>query len=67
MYCNYDFDVQKLRNNDVEMKEKGKMYADVKRNAAYNDLQVGDKVLLKQNENNKMPTVYHKDPFIITK
>ena len=44
------------------MKEKGKMYADVKRNAVNNDLKIGDKVLLKQNESNKMSTVYRKDP-----
>ena len=66
MYCDYDFDVQKCIDNDAEMKEKRKMYADVKRNAV-NDLQVGDKVLLKQNESNKMSTVFRKDPFIITK
>ena len=38
---------------------------DVKRNAV-NDLKVGDKVLLKQNESIKMSTVYRKHPFIIT-
>ena len=43
------------------------MYADVKRNAVNNDLKVGNKVLLKQNESNKMSTVYRIDPFIITK
>ena len=48
------------------MKEKGKMYIDVKRNAVNKDLKVGDKVLLKQNESNKMSTVYRKNPFIIT-
>ena len=42
------------------MKEKGKMYADVKRNTVNNDLKVGDKVLLKQNESNKFSTVYRK-------
>ena len=66
MYCDYNFDVQKCRDNDAEMKEKGKMYIDVKRNAVNKDLKVGDKVLLKQNESNKMSTVYRKDPFIIT-
>ena len=55
------------RDNDAEMKEKRKMYADVKRNAVKNDLKVGHKVLLKQNESNKMSTVYRKNPFIITK
>ena len=67
MHCDYDFDVQKCRDNDAEMKEKGKMYIDVKRNAVNNDLKVEDKVMLKQNESNKMSTVYRKDPFIITK
>ena len=51
---------------DAEIKEKGKMYADVKRNTVNNDLKVGDKVLLKQNESNKISTVCRKDPFIIT-
>ena len=45
MYCDYDFDVQKCRDDDAEMKEKGKMYIDVKQNAVNNDLKVGDKVL----------------------
>ena len=66
MYYDYDFGVQKCRDNDAKMNEKGKMYIDVKRNAANNDLKVGDKVLFKQNESNKMSTVYRKDPFIIT-
>ena len=43
MYCDYDFDVQKCRDNDAEMKEKGKMCIDVKRNAVKNDLKVGVK------------------------
>ena len=34
MYCDYDFDVQKCINKDVEIKKKGKMYADAARNAA---------------------------------
>ena len=50
---------------DAKMKEKGKKYADVKRNAVNNDLQIGDKVLLKQNESNNMSTVYPKDLFFI--
>ena len=36
MYCDYDFGVQKRRDNDAEMTEKRKMYADVKRNAVNN-------------------------------
>ena len=66
MYCDYDFDVQKCIDNDAEMKEKRKMHADVKCNAVNNDLKVGDKVLLKQNERNKMLIVYRNDLFIIT-
>ena len=62
MYCDYDFNVQKCIDNDADMKVKRKMYADVKRNAVDNDLKVGDKVLLKQNEGNKMSIVYRKDP-----
>ena len=45
----YDFDVQKCRDDDAKMKEKGKMYIDVKRNVVNNDLKVRDKGLLKQN------------------
>ena len=41
------------------------MYADVKRNAVNNDLKVGGKVLLKQNQTNKMSIVYRNDLFII--
>ena len=62
MYCDYDFNVQKCIDNDADIKVKRKMYADVKRNAVDNDLKVGDKVLLKQNEGNKMSIVYRKDP-----
>ena len=54
--------MQKCIDNDAEMKEKGKMYADVKRKAVNNDFKIGDKVLLKQNESKKMSTVYRKDP-----
>ena len=43
-----------VRDRDSEGKEKGKMYADCKRNACENDIQKGDKVLLRQERDNKL-------------
>ena len=47
---------------DAESKEKGKLHGDAKRKAIYNDVHVGDTVLLKQNANDKLITYFSKRP-----
>ena len=41
-----------VRDRDSERKEKGKVYADFKRNACESEIQEGDKVLLRQEKTN---------------
>ena len=52
-----------VRDRESERKEKGKMYADWKRNACENDIQKGDKVLLRQERDNKLSTLFKQLPF----
>ena len=47
-----------VRDRDSERKEKGKVYADCKRNAQESKIQEGDKVLLRQEKENKLSTTY---------
>ena len=47
-----------VRDRDSERKEKGKMYADCKRNACENDIQKDDKVLLRQERDNTLSTPF---------
>ena len=54
-----------VRDRDSERKEKGKMYADCKRNACENDIQKGDKVLLWQERDNKLSTLFKQLPFTV--
>lgn len=54
-----------VRDRDSERKEKGKMYADCKRNACENDIQKGDKVLLRQERDNKLSTPFKQVPFTV--
>lgn len=55
-----DEDVQ---DKDSVAKQKGKDYADTRRNARESDLQQGDQVLLKQNRSNKLDTPFHPEPY----
>ena len=52
-----------VRDRDSERKEKGKVYADCKRNAQENKIQEGDKVLLRQEKENKLSTTYKQSRF----
>ena len=53
-----------VRDCKSERKEKGKMYADCKRNECENDIQKGDKVLLRQERDNKLSTPFKQVPFL---
>ena len=54
-----------VRDRDSERKEKGKMHAACKRNACENDIQKGDKVLLRQERDNKSSTPFKQVPFTV--
>ncbi|XP_071837501.1 uncharacterized protein [Apostichopus japonicus] len=45
---------ENMKDRDTEMKQKAKDYADVKRHAKTSDIQIGDHVLVKQKEQNKL-------------
>lgn len=53
------------RDRDAEHKQKGKDYADQRRNAKESNLQVGDRVLMQQPKHNKLSTRYEEKPLII--
>ena len=46
------------RERDGEMKVKAKLYADGKRHAKYSDLVPGNRVLIKQEKQNKLSTPF---------
>ena len=54
-----------VRDRDSERKEKGKVYAHCKRNAQESKIQEGDKVLLRQEKENKLSTTYKQSPFTV--
>ena len=53
----------KVRDRDSERKAKGKVYADCQRNARESEIREGDKVLLRQEKENKLSTPYKQSPF----
>ena len=50
------------RERDEEMKVKAKLYADGKRHAKYSDLVPGNRVLIKQEKQNKLSTPFAPKP-----
>jgi len=54
-----------IRDRDSEKKGKGKVYSDAKRNAKESEIVPGDKVLLKQNRNNKLDTPFSSDKYTV--
>jgi hypothetical protein len=56
---------EEVRDRDAVLKQKGKEYADDKKNAKYPDLKVNDKVLLQQRKTCKTTTMYEHDPYEI--
>ena len=54
-----------VRDRDSERKKKGKVYADCRRNACESEIQEGDKVLLRQEKENKLSTPFKQSPFTV--
>ena len=54
-----------VRDRDSERKEKGKVYGDCKMNACESEIQEGDKVLLRQEKENKLSTPYKQSPLTV--
>ena len=52
-----------VRDRDSERKAKGKVYAECQRNARESEIREGDKVLLRQEKENKLSTPYRQSPF----
>lgn len=59
----YRIDDYEVRDRDAEKKEKGKIYADMRRGACESDIHAGDKVLVRQERGNKMSTPFKPSPF----
>ena len=56
-----------VRDRDGEQKEKGRIYADNKRNAVESKIQTGDKVLLMKQKKNKVSTTFRPELFTVIK
>ena len=54
-----------VRDRYGERKEKGNVYADCRRNARESEIREGDKVLLRQEKENKLSTPYKQSPFTV--
>ena len=54
-----------ILDRDSEKKGKGKLYSDAQRNAKESEIVPGDKVLLKQNRNNKLDTPFSSDKYTV--
>ena len=54
-----------VRDRDSENKGKGKLYADTKRRAVESTIEVGDKVLVKQDRENKFSTPFNPKPYTV--
>ena len=55
----------KVRDRDSERKEKGKVYGDCKRNVHESKIHESDKVLLRQDKENKLSARYKQSPFTV--
>ena len=55
-----------VRDRDMEMKAKEKLYSDIKRSAEKSNVEIGDKLLAKQDKINKFSTPFHSKPFKVT-
>ncbi|KAK3716284.1 hypothetical protein QZH41_004075 [Actinostola sp. cb2023] len=54
---------QGVRDRDAEQKARNKEYADMKRGATYSDVNIGDRVLVKQEKENKLTTTLNPEPY----
>ena len=53
------------RDRDGGRKAKGKVYAECQKNARESEIREGDKVLLRQEKENKLSTPYKQSPFTV--
>ena len=53
------------RDRDNERKEKGKVYVDRKRNARESEILEGDKMILREEKENKLSTPLKQSPFTV--
>ena len=60
-----NFSPDDLEVRDKDCKNKGKIYADAKRQACENDMKAGDSVLVQQEKENKFSTVFNPRPFTL--
>ena len=64
--CEEERDVhceEEIRNRDIILKDRNKLYIDTKRKALKSELSVGDNVLVKQSQQNKMCTPFCTTPY----
>ena len=52
-----------MQDRDGKMRAKAKLYADKKRHVQHSDLVPGDRVLLKQEKQNKLSTSFAPEPY----
>ncbi|XP_062552053.1 uncharacterized protein LOC134217320 [Armigeres subalbatus] len=59
-------DISEARHNDEKFKEKGRVYANLKRNAKPNNIDVGDYVIVKNFiKKNKLTTTFNPDQYLV--
>lgn len=58
-------DHQEVRDQDAENKGKGKLAVDDRRGARYSNIELGDKVLLRQERENKLTTPFNPTPHTV--
>lgn len=56
-----------VRDRDSEMKGKGKIYADQRRNVRQSEIYEGDIVLMKQSKENKLSTTFNPNPMTVVR
>ena len=56
---------EEIRDKDMYMKEKNRQYIDTKRKAEERNIEIGDKVLVKQDRENKLSTPFAQEPHIV--
>jgi len=54
-----------IRDRDAEQKGKGKLYADERRGAKYSEVELGDKVLVRQDKTDKLTTNFNPVPHTV--
>lgn len=64
--CDFHIDDFVVRDRDSELKEKGRVYSDIKRRSTKSDILPGDKVLVKQTQNrDKMTPTFRPEPMTV--